>query len=223
MDFATIHEIRSRFYIKHQTPEAIADTIDYSALLEEFKALGIVFDDRGNLSWHGQKIGVLNKSYAVSLLRKMMVRIIISQFMASERLEVFDLIEQLQVVMTVMKISPEILAIDTDLHTLISQLVHQTFMFSKVDSKTIRLEYAGQILGEFVNPYSSQATLADTEYEAVVQILNLLITPFMLKNYQPHDDVQLSEDNEWWMIFLNLLEKIADVLRIDLNEFRGLG
>lgn len=196
MDFATIHEIRSRFYIKHQTPEAIADTIDYSALLEEFKALGIVFDDRGNLSWHGQKIGVLNKSYAVSLLRKMMVRIIISQFMASERLEVFDLIEQLQVVMTVMKISPEILAIDTDLHTLISQLVHQTFMFSKVDSKTIRLEYAGQILGEFVNPYSSQATLADTEYEAVVQILNLLITPFMLKNYQPHDDVQLSEDNE---------------------------
>lgn len=69
-------------------------------------------------------------------------------------------------------------------------------MFSKVDSKTIRLEYAGQILGEFVNPYSSQATLADTEYEAVVQILNLLITPFMLKNYQPHDDVQLSEDNE---------------------------
>lgn len=196
MDFATIHEIRSRFYIKHQTPEAIADTIDYSALLEEFKALGIVFDDRGNLSWHGQKIGVLNKSYAVSLLRKMMVRIIISQFMASERLEVFDPIEQLQVVMTVMKISPEILAIDTDLHTLISQLVHQTFMFSKVDSKTIRLEYAGQILGEFVNPYSSQATLADTEYEAVVQILNLLITPFMLKNYQPHDDVQLSEDNE---------------------------
>nr|WP_278846629.1 hypothetical protein [Limosilactobacillus mucosae] len=196
MDFATIHEIRSRFYIKHQTPEAIADTIDYSALLEEFKALGIVFDDRGNLSWHGQKIGVLNKSYAVSLLRKMMVRIIISQFMASERLEVFDPIEQLQVVMTVMKISPEILAMDTDLHTLISQLVHQTFMFSKVDSKTIRLEYAGQILGEFVNPYSSQATLADTEYEAVVQILNLLITPFMLKNYQPHDDVQLSEDNE---------------------------
>lgn len=196
MDFATIHEIRSRFYIKHQTPEAIADTIDYSALLEEFKALGIVFDDRGNLSWHGQKIGVLNKSYAVSLLRKMMVRIIISQFMASERLEVFDPIEQLQVVMTVMKISPEILAIDTDLHTLISQLVHQTFMFSKVDSKTIRLEYAGQILGEFINPYSSQATLADTEYEAVVQILNLLITPFMLKNYQPHDDVQLSEDNE---------------------------
>lgn len=120
MDFATIHEIRSRFYIKHQTPEAIADTIDYSALLEEFKALGIVFDDRGNLSWHGQKIGVLNKSYAVSLLRKMMVRIIISQFMASERLEVFDPIEQLQVVMTVMKISPEILAIDTDLHTLMT-------------------------------------------------------------------------------------------------------
>lgn len=196
MDFATIHEIRSRFYIKHQTPEAIADTIDYSALLEEFKALGIVFDDRGNLSWHGQKIGVLNKSYAVSLLRKMMVRIIISQFMASERLEVFDPIEQLQVVMTVMKISPEILAIDTDLHTLISQLVHQTFMFSKVDSKTIRLEYAGQILGEFVNPYSSQATLADTEYEAVVQILNLLITPFMLKNFQPNDDVRLSEDDE---------------------------
>lgn len=196
MDFATIHEIRSRFYIKHQTPEAIADTIDYSALLEEFKALGIVFDDRGNLSWHGQKIGVLNKSYAVSLLRKMMVRIIISQFMASERLEVFDPIEQLQVVMTVMKISPEILAIDTDLHTLISQLVHQTFMFSKVDSKTIRLEYAGQILGEFVNPYSSQVTLADTEYEAVVQILNLLITPFMLKNFQPNDDVRLSEDDE---------------------------
>lgn len=196
MDFATIHEIRSRFYIKHQTPEAIADTIDYSALLEEFKALGIVFDDRGNLSWHGQKIGVLNKSYAVSLLRKMMVRIIISQFMASERLEVFDPIEQLQVVMTVMKISPEILAIDTDLHTLISQLVHQTFMFSKVDSKTIRLEYAGQILGEFINPYSSQATLADTEYEAVVQILNLLITPFMLKNFQPNDDVRLSEDDE---------------------------
>ncbi|MGE9967014.1 hypothetical protein [Limosilactobacillus mucosae] len=196
MDFATIHEIRSRFYIKHQTPEAIADTIDYSALLEEFKALGIVFDDRGNLSWHGQKIGVLNKSYAVSLLRKMMVRIIISQFMASERLEVFDPIEQLQVVMTVMKISPEILAMDTDLHTLISQLVHHTFMFSEVDSKTIRLEYAGQILGEFVNPYSSQVTLADTEYEAVVQILNLLITPFMLKNFQPNDDVRLSEDDE---------------------------
>lgn len=196
MDFATIHEIRSRFYIKHQTPEAIADTIDYSALLEEFKALGIVFDDRGNLSWHGQKIGVLNKSYAVSLLRKMMVRIIISQFMASERLEVFDPIEQLQVVMTVMKISPEILAMDTDLHTLISQLVHHTFMFSEVDSKTIRLEYAGQILGEFVNPYSSQVTLADTEYEAVVQILNLLITPFMLKNFQLNDDVRLSEDDE---------------------------
>ncbi|HAM86062.1 MAG TPA: hypothetical protein DCP87_00600 [Lactobacillus sp.] len=196
MSFETIHEIRSRFYIKHEAPEAIADTIDYSALLEEFKALGIVFDDRGNLSWHGQKIGVLNKSYAVSLLRKMMVRIIISQFMVSERLEVFDPIEQLQVVMTVMKISPEILAIDTDFHTLISQLVHQTFMFSKVDSKTIRLEYAGQILGEFVNPYSSQATLADTEYETVVQILNLLITPFMLKNYQPYDDVQLSEDDE---------------------------
>lgn len=196
MDFATIHEIRSRFYIKHQTPEAIADTIDYSALLEEFKALGIVFDDRGNLSWHGQKIGVLNKSYAVSLLRKMMVRIIISQFMASERLEVFDPIEHLQVVMTVMKISPEILAMDTDLHTLISQLVHHTFMFSEVDSKTIRLEYAGQILGEFVNPYSSQVTLADTEYEAVVQILNLLITPFMLKNFQPNDDVRLSEDDE---------------------------
>lgn len=196
MDFATIHEIRSRFYIKHQTPEAIADTIDYSALLEEFKALGIVFDDRGNLSWHGQKIGVLNKSYAVSLLRKIMVRIIISQFMASERLEVFDPIEQLQVVMTVMKISPEILAMDTDLHTLISQLVHHTFMFSEVDSKTIRLEYAGQILGEFVNPYSSQVTLADTEYEAVVQILNLLITPFMLKNFQPNDDVRLSEDDE---------------------------
>lgn len=196
MDFATIHEIRSRFSIKHQTPEAIADTIDYSALLEEFKALGIVFDDRGNLSWHGQKIGVLNKSYAVSLLRKMMVRIIISQFMASERLEVFDPIEHLQVVMTVMKISPEILAMDTDLHTLISQLVHHTFMFSEVDSKTIRLEYAGQILGEFVNPYSSQVTLADTEYEAVVQILNLLITPFMLKNFQPNDDVRLSEDDE---------------------------
>lgn len=196
MSFETIHEIRSRFYIKHEAPEAIADAIDYSALLEEFKALGIVFDDRGNLSWHGQKIGVLNKSYAVSLLRKMMVRIIISQFMASERLEVFDPIEQLQVVMTVMKISPEILAIDTDFHTLISQLVHQTFMFSKVDSKIIRLEYAGQILGEFVNPYSSQATLADTEYETVVQILNLLITPFMLKNYQSYDDVQLSEDDE---------------------------
>ena len=98
--------------------------------------------------------------------------------------------------MTVMKISPEILAMDTDLHTLISQLVHHTFMFSEVDSKTIRLEYAGQILGEFVNPYSSQVTLADTEYEAVVQILNLLITPFMLKNFQPNDDVRLSEDDE---------------------------
>lgn len=69
-------------------------------------------------------------------------------------------------------------------------------MFSEVDSKTIRLEYAGQILGEFVNPYSSQVTLTDTEYEAVVQILNLLITPFMLKNFQPHDDVRLSEDDE---------------------------
>ena len=196
MDFATIHEIRSRFYIKHQTPEAIAATIDYSALLEEFKALGIVFDDRGGLSWHSKKIGVLNKSYAVSLLRKMMVRIIISKFMASDCLEDFDPIEQLQVVMTVMKISPEILAMDTDLHTLISQLVHHTFMFSEVDSKTIRREYAGQILGEFVNPYSSQVTLADTEYEAVVQILNLLITPFMLKNFQPNDDVRLSEDDE---------------------------
>lgn len=69
-------------------------------------------------------------------------------------------------------------------------------MFSEVDSKTIRLEYAGQILGEFVNPYSSHATLADTEYEAVVQILNLLITPFMMKNFQPNDDVRLSEDDE---------------------------
>lgn len=196
MSFETIHEIRNRFYIKHETPELIAATIDYSALLEEFKALGIVFDDRGGLSWHGKKIGVLNKSYAVSLLRKMMVRIIISKFMASDCLEDFDPIEQLQVVMTVMKISPEIMAMDIDFHDLISVLIDQAFTFDATKSKWIELEYAGQKLGAFVNPYSSQSTIADTNYEAVMQILKLLITPFMLKNYQPAVKVVLNEEDE---------------------------
>lgn len=30
MEFETIHEIRNRFFIKHEAPEEIADTIDYS-------------------------------------------------------------------------------------------------------------------------------------------------------------------------------------------------
>ena len=60
----------------------------------------------------------------------------------------------------------------------------------------IELEYAGQKLGAFVNPYSSQSTIADTNYEAVVQILKLLVTPFMLKNYQPAVKVVLNEEDE---------------------------
>lgn len=196
MSFETIHEIRNRFYIKHETPELIAATIDYSALLEEFKALGIVFDDRGGLSWHGRKIGGLNKSYAVSLLRKMMVRIIIREFMIDDQVSQYEALEKQQIALTVMKISPEVMAMDIDFHDLISVLIDQAFTFDATRSKWIELEYAGQKLGAFVNPYSSQSTIADTNYEAVVQILKLLVTPFMLKNYQPVVKVVLNEEDE---------------------------
>lgn len=194
MGFETIYEIRNRFFIKHETPEEIADTIDYSELLEEFKELGIVFDDYGTLTWHGRKIGGMNKSYAVSLLRKMMVRIIIREFMIDDQINQYEALEKQQIALTVMKISPEIMAMDIDFHDLISVLIDQAFTFDATKSKWIELEYAGQKLGAFVNPYSSLSTIADTNYEAVVQILKLLITPFMLKNYQPAVKVVLNEE-----------------------------
>lgn len=196
MKFETIHEIRNRFFIKHEAPEEIANTIDYSELLEEFKELGIVFDDHGTLSWHGRKIGGMNKSYAVSLLRKMMVRIIIREFMIDDQVNQYEALEKQQIALTVMKISPEIMAMDIDFHNLISVLIDQAFTFDATRSKWIELEYAGQKLGAFVNPYSSQSTIADTNYEAVVQILKLLVTPFMLKNYQPAVKVVLNEEDE---------------------------
>lgn len=196
MEFETIHEIRNRFFIKHEAPEEIADTIDYSELLEEFKKLGIVFDDHGTLSWHDRKIGGMNKSYAVSLLRKMMVRIIIREFMIDDQVSQYEALEKQQIALTVMKISPEIMAMDIDFHDLISVLIDQEFTFDATRSKWIELEYAGQKLGAFVNPYSSQSTIADTNYEAVVQILKLLVTPFMLKNYQPAVKVVLNEEDE---------------------------
>ena len=196
MGFETIYEIRNRFFIKHETPEEIADTIDYSELLEEFKELGIVFDDYGTLTWHGRKIGGMNKSYAVSLLRKMMVRIIIREFMIDDQVSQYEALEKQQIALTVMKISPEIMAMDIDFHDLISVLIDQEFTFDATRSKWIELEYAGQKLGAFVNPYSSQSTIADTNYEAVVQILKLLVTPFMLKNYQPVVKVVLNEEDE---------------------------
>lgn len=194
MGFETIYEIRNRFFIKHETPEEIADTIDYSELLEEFKELGIVFDDYGTLTWHGRKIGGMNKSYAVSLLRKMMVRIIIREFMIDDQINQYEALEKQQIALTVMKISPEIMAMDIDFHDLISVLIDQAFTFDATKSKWIELKYAGQKLGAFVNPYSSLSTIADTNYEAVVQILKLLITPFMLKNYQPAVKVVLNEE-----------------------------
>lgn len=96
-----------------------------------------------------------------------------------------------------MKISPEIMAMDIDFHDLISVLIDQAFTFDATTrSKWIELEYAGQKLGAFVNPYSSQSTIVDTNYEAVVQILKLLVTPFMLKNYQPVVKVVLNEEDE---------------------------
>ena len=130
----------------------------------------------------------------------MMVRIIIREFMIDDQVNQYEALEKQQIALTVMKISPEIMAMDIDFHDLISVLIDQAFTFDATKSKWIELEYAGQKLGAFVNQYSSQSTIADTNYEAVVQILKLLVTPFMLKNYQPVVKVDLNEEDEWCQV-----------------------